>query len=309
MKHYSVLKDEAIESLNLNDDSIVIDATLGYAGHSSEILKRIKRGMLFAFDQDQEAIQFSEEKLSSISNNFKIFHSNFERMEEYIEEPVDAILFDLGVSSPQIDDTKRGFSFMRDEILDMRMDQTQEFHARTIVNTYSEEELTNIFFLYGEERFSKNIARKICSAREEKEIVTTQELVEIIKNAVGANYFFKQHPERNIFQAIRIEVNHELDVIKVALESAINLLKPNGRIAVITFHSLEDRLVKNIFKKYSSVDEMVKGLPEIPLMYQPKLKLITRKPIIASEEELKLNSRSRSAKLRVVERVSYEKEN
>jgi len=305
MKHFSVMRDEVLKYLNLSEDSVVVDATLGYAGHSQEILKRIKKGFLYAFDNDLEAINASENTLSQIGNNFKIFHSNFVQMDSLLNDvkQIDAILFDLGVSSPQLDDEHRGFSFMRDEILDMRMNQASGISAHDVVNTYSEEELSKIFFRYGEEKNSKLIAKKIISVRNEKEIKRTQELVEIIKSACGANYFFKKHPERNIFQAIRIEVNKELESIETVLPKAIEMLAPGGRIVVLTFHSLEDRIVKHIFKEMSEVDEMVKGLPVIPVKYQPKIKLITKKPIVASEKELMLNSRSKSAKLRIIEKV------
>ena len=305
--HYSVLLNEAIENLNIKEDGIYVDATLGYAGHSKEILKRLKRGFLFAFDADQEAIDFAQRRLSEISSNFKIFHDNFSNLKENLEndniELVDGFLFDLGVSSPQIDNSERGFSFMREGSLDMRMDNTKEKSAYEVVNNYSQEELTDIFFKYGEEKLSKVIARKIVSYRQDKKIETTTELVEVIKMAVGAKYFNEKHPERQIFQAIRIEVNEELKVIEQALPEAIKMLKPGGRICVITFHSLEDRIVKHIFKKYSEIDEMVKGLPVIPDEYKPLIKLINKKPILPSNKELDENRRSNSAKLRVIERV------
>ena len=305
--HYSVMLSEAIDGLNVKDGGTYVDATLGYAGHSSEILKRLKRGFLFAFDQDKEAITYSEKKLSEISLNFKIIHSNFENLKEKLEsekiEKVDGILFDLGLSSPQIDDASRGFSFMSDAKLDMRMNKDSKKSAYEVVNEYSKEELTKIFFEYGEEKLSGVIAKKIVDERKVKPIETTTELVEIIKKSVGANYFFKSHPEREIFQAIRIEVNDELKVLEKVLPDAIEMLAPGGRISVITFHSLEDRIVKKIFKKYSEVNEIFKGLPDIPKEYQPKIKLINKKPILPSEKELNENSRSRSAKLRIIERI------
>jgi 16S rRNA (cytosine1402-N4)-methyltransferase len=213
---------------------------------------------------------------------------------------VDAILFDLGVSSPQLDEVERGFSFMHDADLDMRMDQTQDFKASDVVNNYSLENLVNIFYLFGEERLSKAIAKEIIDKRP---IKTTLELVKVIEEAVGKKYFNINHPERRIFQAIRIEVNSELKVIESTLPDAIDLLSKGGRISVITFHSLEDRMVKTIFKKNSDVNELVKGLPEIPEEYKPKVKLINKHPILPSEEELKENSRSKSAKLRIIERL------
>ena len=307
MKHYSVMLPESIEGLNIKEDGIYVDATLGYGGHSSEILKKLTKGHLFSFDQDQEAINDSKKRLLEIGNNFTIIYSNFVNMKEKLKEQgitkVDGILFDLGLSSPQIDNKDRGFTFMTDAPLDMRMDTAKELTASKIVNTYSIEELSNIFFIYGEEKMSKIIAKKIVSERLNKEIKTTKELVKIIESAVGAKYFNKNHPERQIFQAIRIEVNGELDVLKKVLPDAISFLNKGGRISVITFHSLEDRIVKQIFKKDSEVDDLVKGLPVIPKEFQPKLKLINKKPILPSEQELSENSRSRSAKLRIVERI------
>ncbi len=306
MKHYSVLKREAIDGLQIKEDGIYVDATLGYAGDASEILKRIKRGKLFAFDRDEEALKYSDEVLQKLGNSYTLIHSDFVHMKEKLQEleidKVDGILFDLGVSSPQLDEN-RGFSFMRDETLDMRMDRSSHITAQNIVNEYSYEKLKNIFYQYGEEKQSALIAKKIVEVRKNKQIKTTKELCDIICTAVGAKYYYKTHPERNIFQAIRIEVNEELTDLEKVLPDAISLLKPKGRLVVITFHSLEDRIVKQIFKKYSEVDKMVKGLPNIPLEYQPLIKLINKKPILPSEEELKENTRSASAKLRIVERI------
>ena len=307
MKHYSVMLKEAIEGLNIKEDGIYIDGTLGYAGHSSEILKKLTSGHLYSFDQDAEAIEYANEKLSKIGKNFTIIHSNFANMKEKLAElgidKVDGILFDLGLSSPQIDNKERGFTFMTDAPLDMRMDRNNSITAETIVNTYSYDKLTDIFFIYGEEKMSKVIAKKIISEREKTTIKTTKQLVDIIEHAVGAKYFNKQHPERQIFQAIRIEVNGELTVLKKVLPDAIELLKENGRMSVITFHSLEDRIVKQLFKKESEIDDLVKGLPEIPDKYKPKIKLINKKPILPSPKEITENSRSKSAKLRVIERI------
>lgn len=307
MKHYSVLLNESIENLNIKEDGMYIDATMGYAGHSSNILKRIKKGFLFAFDNDSEAIKYADELLSKIGNNYQIFHTNFVNMKETLAKQninrVDGILFDLGFSSPQIDDESRGFSFMSDSRLDMRMNQDQSLDAQKIVNDYSYEELIDIFFSYGEEKMSKVIAKKIIEKRKVKPIYSTLELVDIIKSATGANYFYKNHPERKIFQAIRIEVNNELGVLESVLPEAINLLNKGGRICVITFHSLEDKIVKKIFKKYSEVDEVVKGLPQIPDEYKPLIKIVNKKVILPSQKELEENSRSASAKLRVIERI------
>ncbi len=306
MKHYSVLKSEAIDGLQIKDDGVYVDATLGYAGDASEILKRIKRGKLFAFDRDEEALKYSDKVLQKLGNSYTLIHSDFihlkEKLYELGVEKVDGILFDLGVSSPQLDEN-RGFSFMRNEILDMRMDRSSDITAENIVNEYSYEKLKNIFYQYGEEKQSALIAKKIVEVRKNKEIETTQELCEIICSAVGAKYYYKTHPERNIFQAIRIEVNNELTDLENVLPDAISLLKPKGRLVVITFHSLEDRIVKQVFKKYSEVDKVVKGLPNIPLEYQPLIKIINKKPITPSEQELEENTRSRSAKLRIVERI------
>lgn len=302
--HYSVLKEESIELLNIKEDGIYVDCTLGYAGHSKEILKRLTSGTLIAFDQDEEAITYSTKELSKISNNFKIIYSNFANLKKELEnlniDKVDGILFDLGFSSPQIDNEIRGFSFMKDAKLDMRMDQRQELSAYDVVNNYSLEDLINIFYKYAEEKYSKVIAKNIVSSRP---IESTLELVDIIKSSVPVKYALSRHPERVIFQAIRIEVNNELGVLEKVLPEAIDLLNEKGRIAVITFHSLEDRIVKHIFKEKSEIADIVKGLPTIPDEYKPKIKLVNKKVIIASEKEIHENSRSKSAKLRVIERV------
>lgn len=302
--HYSVLKEELLEGLNIQDGKIYVDATIGYAGDSKEILKQIPNGFLYGFDQDKKAVEYSTNVLTEIGNNFKIFNTNFVNMDETFEKigikEVDGIIFDLGFSSPQIDDEKRGFSFMHDGPLDMRM-SSEGKSAKDIINEYSENELAEIFFKYGEEKLSRVIAKNI--KKESKNISSTLELVEVIKNATGANYFYKNHPERKIFQALRIEVNKELTVLEDILPKAIKRLKKGGRIAVITFHSLEDRIVKNIFKKYSDIDPLVKGLKDIPEEYKPLIKLVNKKPILPSQKELEENSRSRSAKLRIIERT------
>lgn len=304
MKHYSVLLNESILGLNIKEDGIYVDATLGLGGHSKEILKRIPKGHLYAFDEDINALNYADNILKKVASNFTLIKSNFVFLKEELAKrninKIDGILFDLGVSSPQIDNPKRGFSFMNDALLDMRMDESQDLTAYNVVNEYNYNELVDIFFKYGEERLSKVIAKKIVETRP---IKTTLELVNTIKLAVGNKYFNLNHPERKIFQAIRIEFNKELTVLEKVLPDAIDLLKPNGRIVVITFHSLEDRIVKNTFKKYSSVDELVKGLPEIPEKYKPVLKLINKKPILPSSIELEQNSRSKSAKLRIGEKI------
>ncbi len=297
--HTSVLLNESIESLNIKGNGKYIDATLGYAGHSSEILRRLeKEGFLFAFDQDEEAVKFSTEKLNKINSNFKIFHTNFKNMKEYIDEKVDGILFDLGVSSPQLDETERGFSYHNDAPLDMRMDKRQKLTAYDVVNNYDIEKLIKIFYEYGEEKYSRNIAREIIKNRP---INTTLELAEIIKSSVPEKYRNSAHPARKVFQAIRIEVNQELEILEQALLDAFSLLNSGGRISAITFHSLEDRIVKNVFKKLTEEDEVSKKLPTTKT--NQKAKLITKKPIIPSEKELEKNRRSRSAKLRVIEKI------
>ncbi|MBO5120691.1 MAG: 16S rRNA (cytosine(1402)-N(4))-methyltransferase RsmH [Bacilli bacterium] len=306
-KHISVLLEESISSLNLKDDSIIVDCTLGYGGHSSNILARIKKGFLFAFDQDSEAIRHSTDRLNAVGTNFTIIKSNFvhlkEKLQELGVEKVDGVLFDLGVSSPQLDDGERGFSYHEDARLDMRMDRDNPLSAYEVVNNYSKEELSKIFYKYGEDKFSNNIAKKIVEYRATKPIETTLELVEIIKTAVPMKFRIDKHPARQIFQAIRIEVNKELDVIEPALEQALSILKVGGRVAVITFHSLEDRLVKNFFKEKCAIDERLRGMPNIPEEYLPDFSLVVNKAISPSDEELENNPRARSAKLRVIERI------
>ena len=305
--HISVLKNEAIQSLNLKDDSVIVDATLGYGGHSSSILKRIKNGYLYAFDQDSDAIEYSTKFLKDFGNNFTIIKSNFCNMMEKLDEigvkKVDGVLFDLGVSSPQLDTPERGFSYHSDARLDMRMDKDSVLDAYTVVNTYSENDLCLIFKKYGESKYAKSIARNIVKEREKKEIETTFDLAEIIKNSVPESVRRKKHPAREIFQAIRIEVNHELDVLETGLKKACELLNVGGRVVVITFHSLEDRIVKNYFRELTKVDDRVKGLPNIPEEYLPDFRLIYNKAIKPSDQEVLMNKRSRSSKLRVIERI------
>ena len=306
-KHISVLLNESISSLNLKENSIVVDCTLGYGGHSSNILERIKKGYLFAFDQDSEAIRHSTNRLKKVGTNFTIIKSNFVNLKEELKKrnitKVDAILFDLGVSSPQLDEKERGFSYHEDAPLDMRMDKENPLTAYDVVNSYSKEELVRIFTDYGEDKFARNIANKIILAREEKKIKTTLELVEIIKSAVPMKFRLNKHPARQIFQAIRIEVNNELNVLESALKQASELLNINGRLAVITFHSLEDRIVKKYFKKLTEIDSKVKGLPNVPDSYLNNFKLVYNKALTPSPEEINDNPRSRSAKLRVIERI------
>ena len=305
--HESVLLNEAIESLNLKEDSIVVDMTLGFAGHSSEILKRIKKGRLIAFDQDEEALKYSREKLKKIGNNFDIIDSNFVYLKENLEKlnisGVDAILYDLGVSSPQLDEDYRGFSYHQDAPLDMRMDQDNPLTAGIIVNTYSYQDLKKIFKDYGESKFASNIALSIVKYRETKEIKTTLELVDIIKSAVPYKEKIKKHPAKQIFQALRIEVNKELEVLEKSLDDALSLLNVGGRIAVITFQSLEDKIVKNKFRSVSEIDQISRGLPNVPKDKLPDFKLITKKGIKPSQKELEQNRRAHSATLRVIEKV------
>lgn len=305
--HVSVLLNESIENLNIKEDGIYVDCTLGFAGHSKEILKRIKKGKLFAFDQDGEAINYSKKILDQISGNYEIIKSNFAFIKSELNkrgiEKVDGVLFDLGVSSVQLDEAERGFSFHKDAKLDMRMDTDQSFSAYDVVNDYSKEELETIFFKYGEEKYSRSIASAIVRERENRKIETTLELTEIIRESVPEKYRRTHHPARKVFQAIRIEVNKELDVFTKSLNDAIDMLNPGGRICVITFHSLEDRICKNIFKEKSEIDSVFKGLPDkdIPLEYRPELKLITK--VKPSKKELEDNNRSRSSILRVAEKM------
>lgn len=300
--HKSVLLNECIENLNLKENSVIVDCTLGYGGHSSEILKRINKGFLFAFDQDSEAIFSSIDRLNKIGNNYEIINSNFVNIKKELNKRniigVDGILYDLGVSSPQLDEDYRGFSFHQDARLDMRMNQNNELDAYKVVNEYSYEKLVDIFYRYGEEKYASSIAKGIINSRP---LTTTLELVEVIKNNVPEKYKRDKHPARKVFQAIRIEVNDELNVFENSLKDALELLNIGGRICVITFHSLEDKICKNVFKSVSEIDTNLKKLPVIPEEYLPKFKVI--KAIDPSEEELKENNRARSAKLRIIERV------
>lgn len=303
--HKSVLLEESIENLNLNDNSTIVDCTLGYAGHSSEILKRIPNGFLYAFDQDEDAIKSSRDRLNKIGSNYEIIKSNFVNLEEELRKrnitKVNGILFDLGVSSPQLDEADRGFSFHQDAILDMRMDKNNPLSAKEIVNQYDYNHLTRIFREYGEEKYASSIAKGIINARDIKPIETTLELVEVIKASVPIKYRREHHPARKVFQAIRIEVNDELNVFTKAIKQALDLIDIGGRVCVITFHSLEDRICKNVFNEVSKVDKSLSKLPIIPIEYQPKYKIINN--ISPSEREILNNKRSRSARLRVIEKV------
>ena len=305
--HYSVMLKEVIDNLNLKDTGIYVDATLGYAGHTGEILKRVKRGFIFAFDQDINAINYSQEKLSKIGSNFLLIKSNFLYMKEELAKQninsVDGIVFDLGVSSPQLDTKERGFSYHFDSRLDMRMDLDNPLSAYEVVNNYSEADLFRVISTYGEEKHAKSIAKNIVKARSIKPIETTLELVDVIKKSMPYKDTINKHPAKKTFQAIRIEVNHELDILETSLKNALSLLNVGGRMVVITFHSLEDRIVKQVFKEVSSVDPVVASLPVIPDAYQPDFKLVTDKVILPSKEELEENNRSHSSKLRVIERI------
>lgn len=300
--HKSVLLNECIENLNLKENSVIVDCTLGYGGHSSEILKRINKGFLFAFDQDGEAILSSSKRLNEIATNYQIINSNFVNIKYELNKlnikGVDGILYDLGVSSPQLDEDYRGFSFHQDAKLDMRMNQNNSLSAYDVVNTYTYEKLVQIFYKYGEEKYASSIAKGIIASRP---IETTLELVEVIKNNVPEKYKREKHPARKVFQAIRIEVNDELNVFEKSLKDALDLLNIGGRICVITFHSLEDKICKEIFKSVSEIDPNLKKLPVIPKEYLPKFKII--KTIEPSTEEIEENNRARSAKLRIIERI------
>lgn len=306
MLHKSVLLNESIQGLNIKNNGIYVDATLGYGGHSSNILKLIPNGFLYAFDQDSYAVNYSKEKLSKVGNNFKIIKSNFVNMKNELHnvnvDKVDGILFDLGVSSVQLDQAERGFSFHKDAKLDMRMDTDVDFSAYDVVNKYSYNDLVRILRDYGEEKYSTSIANNIIKYRQNKNIETTFELVDIIKSSMPYKAMRDGHPARKTFQAIRIEVNNELGVLESALEDAIDLLNVGGRLCVITFQSLEDRIVKKIFKKYSEIDSKFKSLPYIPDEYMPILKVVG-KSIVASSDELNDNYRAHSARLRIVEKI------
>jgi len=309
-EHYSVLLEEAIEGLAIKPNGIYVDCTLGGGGHSLKILEKLnEKGHLYAFDQDRVAIENAERELATYieKGQVTLIKSNFRNLREELENrsitSVDGILYDLGVSSPQLDEAERGFSYRFDATLDMRMDQDQELTAYTIVNEWSYEKLVKIFYRYGEEKFSKQIARRIERIREDKPIQTTSELVDIIRDSIPAAARRKGgHPGKRIFQALRIAVNDELGAIAESLEDALDLLNVGGRISVITFQSLEDRIVKTMFKEVSSREEIPANLPLLPSQMEVDYKLINRKPILPSENELNQNKRSQSSKLRVIER-------
>lgn len=307
MEHVSILLKETVDGLDIKPNGIYVDGTLGRGGHSSYLLGQLENGMLYAFDQDETAIKESRERLQKISNQFELIHTNFkniksELLKRDIQE-VDGMMFDLGVSSPQFDDGARGFSYHQDARLDMRMNQEQEKDAYMVVNEYSAKDLSNIFFKYGEEKFSKQIANKIVEKRAIKPIETTLELVDVIKEAMPKKFQIGKHPARKVFQALRIEVNDELGVLEEMLDECLGMLKVGGRMSVITFHSLEDRIVKEHFAELSEPKKMPKGLPVMAKDLESDYKLVNKKVIVPSDEEIESNARARSAKLRIIERI------
>lgn len=310
-KHVTVLLNEAVAGLNIRPDGTYVDATLGGGGHSSAILNKLTTGRLYSFDQDQTAIRYNQQHLKKFIDDGRsiLIEDNFRNLGTALAKngvkSVDGIVYDLGVSSPQFDDAQRGFSYKLDAPLDMRMNQQQALSAMNVVNEWPYEKLVKILYRYGEERFAKQIARKIERRRESKPIKTTFELVDVIKEAIpAAARRHGGHPAKKTFQAIRIAVNDELGALEDSLEQALELLNVGGRISVITFQSLEDRLVKTMFhEKVSLADELPPGLPVIPPEMQPKFKLINKKPILPSQEELANNHRAHSAKLRIIERI------
>ena len=308
-KHYSVLRDETIENLNIRPDGIYVDGTLGGAGHSYEIAKRLSdKGRLIGIDQDADAIKAAGERLAEFGDKVTIIRNNYRNAREALAQigvdKVDGIVLDLGVSSYQLDTVERGFTYKYDTPLDMRMDQRQKLTARDIVNTYSEQELYHIIRDYGEDQFAKNIAKHIVQARADKPIETTYELNDIIKAAIPAKMRATGgHPSKRTFQAIRIECNHELDVLKDSLDDMIDMLNHQGRLCIITFHSLEDRIVKSNFKKNENPCTCPSNFPVCVCGKKSKGRVVTRKPVLPSEKELEENSRSKSAKLRIFERA------
>lgn len=307
--HTTVLLKETVDGLNIRPDGIYVDCTLGGAGHSEYLVQQLsEEGRLICFDQDVSALENAKVKLADHLHKITFVHANFRDLKEKLMElgiqKVDGILYDLGVSSPQLDTPERGFSYHHDAPLDMRMDTTAELTAFHVVNEWSFQDLVRIFYRYGEEKFSKQIARKIEEARSKEPIETTGQLVELIKDGIPAPARRKGgHPAKRVFQAVRIAVNDELGAAEQSLQDAIEVLAINGRISVITFHSLEDRITKTIFKEAASLPELPPNLPVIPEGLEPILKLVTRKPILPSEEELENNNRSRSAKLRIAEKI------
>jgi len=307
-KHISVLLNESVDSLNIKPDGIYADGTMGGGGHSEAIAKRLsKNGTLIGIDRDTEALSASKERLKCY-NNVKYVHNNYKNIKAILDDlnidKIDGAVLDLGVSSYQLDNAERGFSYMEDAPLDMRMNQKSGKSAYDVINTYSERELSDIFFKYGEEKFSKKIARIIVERRETKPIETTLELVDIIKASIPEKFRQKSsHPAKRVFQAVRIEVNGELEDLKGALDDFFDCLSQGGRLAVITFHSLEDRIVKNAFNEYATGCTCPKDFPICVCNKKPRGKVITRKPVIPTDEEFEFNKRSKSAKLRIVEKL------
>ena len=306
-KHKPVLLKECIEGLNIKKDGIYVDGTLGGAGHSREILRNLsEKGLLIGIDRDEEALNAAKQNLKEFKN-VKYIHGNHDDIKEILEDieidKVDGILLDLGVSSYQLDERNRGFSYLGENELDMRMDKSQNLTAKIVVNTYKEEDLANIIYEYGEEKFSRSIARNICKYRKQKEIETTKELVEIIENSIPKSKQTGGHPAKKTFQAIRIEVNNEIKPLEKTVEECIDVLAPKGRLCIITFHSLEDRAVKNAYNKAKGICTCPKDLPYCVCGAKELGTVINKKPIIASYEELEENTRSKSAKLRIFEKI------
>ena len=307
--HVSVLLDECIENLNIKEDGVYVDCTMGGAGHSKEIVKRLsKDGLFIGFDQDKNAIATAKERLAEYSDRVRFIHSNFSNIKEELEKigvyKIDGVLADLGVSSHQLDEADRGFSYMHDAPLDMRMDIRKPFSAYDVVNTYSEEQLAKIIKDYGEDNWAKRIAKFIVEARDEKPIEKTGELVDVIKKAIPKKARIDgPHPAKRTFQAIRIEVNKELDIIRPTILDAVPYLKKGGRLCIITFHSIEDRIVKHTFRELEDPCTCPKNIPVCVCGNRPQVKVVTRKPILPSKEELEFNPRARSAKLRIIEKI------
>lgn len=306
MDHISILLKETVDGLDVKPDGVYVDGTLGRGGHSSYLLSLIPNGYLYAFDQDEAAIQESLIRLSSIGSNFAIVHRNFIYIKEELERrgitEVDGMMFDLGVSSPQFDDGERGFSYHQDARLDMRMDRRSPLDAHVIVNTYPYEQLVSIFYKYGEEQFAKSIARRIEANRQKGPIDTTSQLVEVIKEGIPKKFHAGKHPARKVFQALRIAVNDELGSLERMLDECLGMLKIGGRMSVITFHSLEDRIVKDAFGQRSSAPKLPRNLPVVASALEPDYVLINRKVIVPDAQEVEMNPRARSAKLRIIER-------
>lgn len=308
--HIPILLEECIENLNIKPDGIYVDGTLGGAGHGKEIAKRLnKSGHFIGIDQDENAIKVAKERLKNLEPKISIIRDNFKNIKNILDvlhiEKIDGILLDLGVSSHQLDQYQRGFSYQHDAPLDMRMDNRQLFTAKDIVNNYSKTELIRVIKGYGEEKWASRIAQFIINYRDDKEIATTVELSDIIKNAIPAKARRQgPHPAKRTFQALRIEINNELNIIEDAIEDIVELLKSNGRACIISFHSLEDRIVKKTFKRLEDPCTCPRDFPQCVCGNKPKIKIISRKPIVPNEEEIARNSRSRSAKLRVAERCS-----